>query len=107
MSIEINSEEEVQNIVLNTKMVVMKWGAGFCQPCKKIQPFFESLAQKYPNVAFLTLDVEEPDLTERVDLYNISSIPHFQVFLNGKLKKSMTGTNKKELEEMFSNLLID
>lgn len=40
-------------------MKITKYSASWCGPCKMIQPVWEQFKQKYPEVEFEEIDVDE------------------------------------------------
>jgi thiol-disulfide isomerase/thioredoxin len=58
----------------NNILVFIKFGEICCNPCKKIEPFWEMLACKYKESTFLSIDVDEIDKDIMND-YKVSSLP--------------------------------
>lgn len=81
---------------------MIDFGAEWCGPCKAIAPFFNSLKEKYPEVKFFKLDIDENQ--EMARKYKIESIPAFILFKDGLEKDRLVGANKVKLEEMVSTL---
>lgn len=46
-----------------TKVYCVDFFAEWCGPCKVIAPFFASLADQYPDVTFLKVDIEKCEAT--------------------------------------------
>ena len=45
---------------------ILKFEAEWCGACKKMKPVFDSVASKFPDVSFRTVDVDrEPALAKR------------------------------------------
>lgn len=64
-----------------TELILVDFYAPWCGPCKMLAPKLEKLAQKYPNVTFLKVDVEKsPDLAST---YQVSSLPTFILLEKG------------------------
>lgn len=59
-------------------LIIIKFSAEWCKPCKRIAPLYESLAETYDKpYIFCTIDVEEmPDFA--MDC-GASVLPTFQV----------------------------
>lgn len=52
---------------------VIDFNAEWCGPCKQFAPVFEAAAEKYDNMDFVSIDVDEnPEMAER---YGVESIP--------------------------------
>ena len=89
--------------------VVIKYGAEWCGPCKAIKPLMAELAEKYPNVYFLDVDVESPGIddedvpmVDHDDFKNIRSIPHFKFFVNQELVREFHGADAERLKRYVS-----
>ena len=55
----IDSLSEYHSVVKTSEFVIIDFFATWCGPCIRIKPEFEKLSQKYPNVNFYQVDVEE------------------------------------------------
>jgi thioredoxin 1 len=54
-------------------VVVLKFEASWCGPCKRLTPIVAKLAEDFPQVKFLVVDVDAgPELK---NTYNIKSVP--------------------------------
>ncbi len=75
--------------------VVIDFHATWCGPCKRIAPLFIEIAQKYPDISFFKVDVDEAqELSEK---FGIESLPTFVFMHNGKITRRMEGANPNEL----------
>jgi len=103
----ITSEKEFNEIITraatNKMTVFAKFGATWCGPCKRIEPFYEILAGLHKSSIFLDINVDK--VTELCGPYNISSLPTFLVFKEGKYAELMKGANQKRLKELIENQL--
>ncbi|XP_025195687.1 thioredoxin-2-like [Melanaphis sacchari] len=79
------------------KLVIIDFFAKWCGPCKLMGPFIEELANEYPDVVMLKVDVDECE--DAAIEYNIQSMPTF-VFLKSKTEVvRFSGANKDKLKE--------
>jgi len=79
-------------------LIVVKFGAEWCGPCKKIAPFFKELKSKYQGT-FVDVDVDIEEILEHEDCADIATVPTFKIFLDGELKKVITGADKEKLNK--------
>eukprot|EP00250_Pteridium_aquilinum_P009733 c18895_g1_i2 orf=248-607(-) len=78
------------------KVVVVDFTATWCGPCKFIGPFFVELSEKYPNLIFLKVDVDDhSDISQE---WEIRAMPTFLFIQDSKTSEKIVGANKSELE---------
>ena len=93
MLIELN-EDTLQNIVESNEKVVVQYSASWCGNCRIMKPKFKKLASEKENLTFVIVDAE--NAPESRKLANVSNLPTFATFVNGKLVNE-TQTNKAEV----------
>ena len=54
-------------------LIVKRYTASWCGPCKQLAPVFDDLQNEMPNVQFQTIDVDQN--RDAVLEANISSVP--------------------------------
>jgi thioredoxin 1 len=96
VEVEYVTESEFQNQVLDAdKPVLVDFTAGWCQPCKMIEPIVKQLAQDWDGkVKVVKLDADEnPNIMMQ---YGVLGIPTLMLFKSGQVKERMTGYQPKE-----------
>jgi thioredoxin 1 len=85
--------------------VVVFFTAKWCGPCKTMYAIFDDMKKQSPdNMDMFKIDV---DKSEEVNNYcEISSMPTFRFYCQGKLLSTFSGANEKQLIEQY-NALID
>jgi len=82
-----NFEEEVLKAEIP---VLIDFWAGWCAPCKMIEPAVNNLAQSYKDkMIFMKMNVDENMKTP--SKYGIRSIPTLLLFKDGELKETLVG----------------
>ena len=74
----------------DTSLVVVKWSAKWCQPCKRIQKQYDHLESQFPNkrVVCTIADVNQcPQFSKK---HNVEFMPTFTIFN----KEQLIGTYK-------------
>jgi thioredoxin 1 len=54
-------------------LIVKRYTASWCHPCKQLAPIFEELQNEMPNVQFQTIDVDQNK--DAALEANVSSVP--------------------------------
>eukprot|EP00580_Thalassiosira_gravida_P000525 CAMPEP_0201605824 /NCGR_PEP_ID=MMETSP0492-20130828/5506_1 /ASSEMBLY_ACC=CAM_ASM_000837 /TAXON_ID=420259 /ORGANISM="Thalassiosira gravida, Strain GMp14c1" /LENGTH=145 /DNA_ID=CAMNT_0048070143 /DNA_START=22 /DNA_END=459 /DNA_ORIENTATION=- len=89
---------------LNTKSVLY-FTASWCPPCKMISPIYTKLSEKYPDVSFGKVDVD--DNSDAAVEFQVSAVPTF-VFCKGEEGKGdvvnkFSGADEGQLEKLIKD----
>jgi thioredoxin 1 len=101
--LNISNNNEYQNILKNNTYVVIIFSASFCKPCKEIYPYMLDLSEKYNNIQFIKVDIQNNEDISDID--NIVTIPHFKFVKNNSELFSFSGANKPLIIETIDKLL--
>ena len=101
--LNISNNNEYQNILKNNTYVVIIFSASFCKPCKEIYPYMLDLSEKYNNIQFIKVDIQNNE--DIIDIDNIVNIPHFKFVKNNSELFSFSGANKPLIIETIDKLL--
>ena len=93
----IETLDEFQACVAGNKKVVVDFTATWCGPCKMIGPYFEECAGQYPDITFVKVDVD--DNADTAQACQVSAMPTFIFFQDGKPVDKLMGANKDALLE--------
>ncbi len=75
--------EEYRRIIVSASVVLIDFGAEWCPPCKKMEPVLADL-QKDLNGKFMLVKVDGGKDTEVMLANQVSALPVFIVYKNGK-----------------------
>jgi thioredoxin 1 len=76
----ITSMEQWESLFTSSSVVICKFTAKWCGPCKVIQPYYESLAKENNTIKFVTVDVDNSSTESIGSLANVAILPTFAVF---------------------------
>ena len=94
------SSDEARKLT-TSGLVVVKFGAEWCPPCKKIAPVLEELANSQDKYVYVGVDVDECE--EFSGESGISSIPDVRLFKDGKeIHKFVGFKNADQLKELYT-----
>ena len=96
---QIKTEEDyISELLLSKeKLVVVKFTASWCNPCKKNKPKILELAKLYENkVIFIEVDVDKSE--DIIKKYKITSIPTFYFYKNNEKINEIIGLDEPRLE---------
>lgn len=95
--------DNLGQIVLDNKKVVVQYAATWCGNCRIMKPKFKKLASENENIVFVIADAEK--FPESRKLATVDNLPTFATFVDGKFV-DQTQTNKFEvLKDLVGNIL--
>jgi len=102
MLIELN-EDTLQDVVSNNDKVVVQYSASWCGNCRIMKPKFKKMASENEAITFVLVDAEQSPESRK--LANVSNLPTFATFVNGKLLNEAQ-TNKAEVLADLVNEIV-
>lgn len=88
--VEAVTQTRFDQTINQDKIILVKFGATWCPPCRDVDQELKTLAGQLPDdVEVLKIDVDEnPELAQR---YDISSIPKLMLVRNGEILSEEIG----------------
>lgn len=103
--IAIQNLKQLQDLIASEKRgVIVDWHAAWCGPCRMISSYYEKLAKELSgSICFTKVDVDIAE--DAAKHYEITSLPTFMAFKQGKQLDTFTGASKEKLTKMVNDLL--
>ncbi|KAH6770691.1 hypothetical protein C2S52_015494 [Perilla frutescens var. hirtella] len=80
-----------------SKLIVIYFTASWCGPCKHILPSVNEFAEKYADVDFIKIDVDELD--DVAQEFGVQAMPTFILMKKGKEVDKIVGAKKDDLQK--------
>jgi thioredoxin 1 len=92
---EIDQSKFSAQVLESDQPVLVDFSAGWCSPCKMMEPIIEELAQEWNGlIKVVKVDVDHnPDLAMQ---YQVMGLPTFILFVDGESKERFTGYQPKD-----------
>lgn len=91
-------EDVLGNMISNNKKVLVQFGASWCGNCKITKPKFKRMAEENSDIEFYYVDAEK--LPNSKTLADVSNLPTFAGFVEGKLVKQAQGNKIETIQEV-------
>ncbi len=91
----VTSDTFESEVLQASQPVVLEFGAGWCQPCRVLEPLLEQLAEDWEGYyTFAKLDVDQAaEITAR---YGVLSVPTTILFKDGQEVERLVGLQPKQ-----------
>ncbi len=105
--VELSSQAKFEQALKDHAIVVVDFHATWCGPCRQQGPILHRVAEQYPTVYFIKLNIDEGDNRNLSSAYKVGSIPTLIFFKNGAVvKRPESGVqNDKALKTILDSLL--
>lgn len=91
---EVTTLQDKESLIKNNKLVIVDVYADWCGPCQMAVPLYAKLYAKYKDLCVLVKENVELGLSRGT----VTVVPTFQIYIDGKLSKQITGVNIDEVE---------
>lgn len=92
------TEDTLEQLLSTNQKVMVQYGATWCGNCKITKPKFKRMAEENPSIEFYYVDAEK--LPNSRQFADVSNLPTFAGFVNGKLVKQAQGNKVEIIQEI-------
>lgn len=94
----ISTIEEFNQIISNDEEVIIKFTAGWCPDCTRMDMFINPIIEEYKQYKWFEINRDE--LPEVADKYDVMGIPSLLIYQNGDKKAHLHSANAKSPEQV-------
>ncbi|RTQ93128.1 thioredoxin family protein [Lysinibacillus telephonicus] len=99
---EITTEQQFNEIIGTEKSVIVKFFAGWCPDCTRMNMFIDPIIEEYNQYDWYEINRDEfPELAEK---YQVMGIPSLLIFKNGEKLAHLHSANAKSPEQVIEFL---
>ena len=101
----INVEKTFKKEVIENKgITIVDFWAPWCGPCKMFGPIFENAQNKYEDIKFCKLNIDEDSSNVSED-FGVMSIPTIIAFKDGKeVKRNIGFISENDFDDFLENI---
>jgi len=86
-------------------IVIVQYTAGWCGNCRVMKPKFKKFAVDTENATFVIVDAEK--FPESRKLADVSNLPTFAAFKDGKLVRQIQTNKVENLKELIDEITLN
>jgi len=95
-------EDNLGEVLSSNKKVMVQYGATWCGNCRLTKPKFKRLSTENEDITFLYVDAEKLPGTRQ--FADVSNLPTFAGFVDGKLVKQSQGNKVEVIQEVLDEV---
>ena len=92
---------------INHGLYAVKFWAPWCGPCRLMDPMIKKLEDEFKDVKFLSIDIDQPELSRLAKKFEIRSIPTLLLIKNGEIFNKIIGAHQLKSLRLSFNDLVD
>ncbi len=100
------SYSDYEELIKENPIVLLELKAKSCHSSNMVQSHYKIFSEKYVNFKFASIDVDhigETNLKKIDNKLNLSAVPSFYLFMNGKLLDKLVAASADSLETFIKN----
>lgn len=104
---KINTPDEFDTALKSNKVIIVKFTATWCGPCKKIAPLFKTLSDENSDIYFIEVDVDKMTKSGGEDVLSncgVTCMPMFITFYDSKIVDNFPGADSEKLTKMVKSI---
>ncbi|QMT18482.1 thioredoxin family protein [Planococcus maritimus] len=89
----LKTTEQFNDTINNDAPVIVKFQAGWCPDCTRMDMFIDPIIEQYDNYQWF--DINRDELPEIAEQYDVMGIPSLLIFKNGEKQAHLHSANAK------------
>jgi len=93
------TQDNLGKILSSNNKVMVQYGAGWCGNCRLTKPKFKRMSSENQDITFVYVDAEK--LPGSRQFADVSNLPTFAGFVDGKLVKQSQGNKIEVIQDVL------
>jgi thiol-disulfide isomerase/thioredoxin len=98
----ILSEEQFNEVISASEPVIVKFFAGWCPDCSRMNMFIDPIIEEYNQYTWY--EINRDDFPELADKYQVMGIPSLLIFKDGEKLAHLHSANAKSPQDVTTFL---
>jgi thioredoxin 1 len=95
-------EDNLGEVLSSNKKVMVQYGATWCGNCRLVKPKFKRMSTENEDIQFVYVDAEK--LPGSRQFADVSNLPTFAGFVDGKLVKQSQGNKIEVIQDVLNEV---
>lgn len=91
------NDKNFDELVSQTKIAIVKFGATWCGPCKMIAPELEDIASNFGHITMIDVDIDNSEAETITAKFGVQMVPTVIYFKDGVEVERFVGYKPKDV----------